>query len=74
MTDLAQPDVNEDVDADDYPSNPSTARHFSDVVESRPSRRSVLTGGILGATAFLTTSLGSVPEAAAAPGRAQAAR
>lgn len=69
MTPHSHSDVSEDFDADDYPSNPSTARHFSDIVESRLSRRSVLTGGILGATAFLTTGIATAPRAAATPGR-----
>lgn len=63
-----------ELDADDVSSNPSAARHFSDVIETRLSRRSVLSGGILGATAFLTTGVAGAPDAsAAAPGRGKPA-
>ncbi|MFZ5872264.1 MAG: PhoX family protein, partial [Actinomycetota bacterium] len=59
--------VDDDVDADDVPSNPSTARHFNDVAEARLSRRSLLTGGMLAAAGFLTAGAVDAPSAQAAP-------
>ncbi len=53
------------LDPDDFPSNPSTARHFNELVEARLSRRSVLTGGMLAAAGFLTTSVVGTRTAAA---------
>lgn len=57
-----------DFDADDVSSNPSAARQFADVVETRLSRRSILGGGMLAAAGFLTTSLLG-PDQALAHGR-----
>jgi secreted PhoX family phosphatase len=63
------PTIGGDFDADDVSSNPSAARHFSDVVETRMSRRSVLGGGMLAAAGFLSTTLfGAPPARAHAPG------
>jgi uncharacterized protein len=69
MTDLL------DVDPDDVSTNPTAGPSFTDVVESRASRRSVLAGGMAGAAAFLSTSVlgASAPAAAAkAPARSRA--
>ena len=53
------------LDRDDFPSNPSTAQHFTELVEARLSRRSVLAGGMLAAAGFLTTSVMGAPPALA---------
>jgi secreted PhoX family phosphatase len=78
MTELSDQPVGHDrgFDADDLPSNPSTAVHFSQVVQTRLSRRNILQGGLLGAAGFLTTSMVTdTPAAYAAPVRpAPAAR
>ncbi len=58
-----------DFDPDDISSNPSTATSFAEVVQSRFSRRSALTGGMAVAAGFLTTSIATSPAAAAAPAR-----
>ncbi len=55
-----------DFDPDDISSNPSTATSFAEVVQSRFSRRSALTGGMGVAAGFLTTSIATAPAASAA--------
>ncbi|MGK5110900.1 MULTISPECIES: PhoX family protein [unclassified Geodermatophilus] len=65
-SDPARPDA---VDPDDLPSNPTSSTPLSDLVTARVSRRAVLTGGVLAAAGFLTTSLVAPPAAQAAPGR-----
>jgi secreted PhoX family phosphatase len=64
-----------DLDPDDISTNPSGGLSFTDIVERRSSRRSVLAGGMAVAAGFLTTNLtGGAPAAAQGrPGRAQAA-
>lgn len=47
----------DEVDPDDFSSNPSTAPSFADVVEARLSRRTVLRGAMLAAAGFMTTKL-----------------
>ena len=44
-------------DEDDLPSNETTAMSLAEIVQTRLSRRRVLTGGMLTAAGFLTTSL-----------------
>jgi secreted PhoX family phosphatase len=64
-----------DLDPDDISTNPSGGLSFTDIVERRSSRRSVLAGGMAVAAGFLTTNLtGGAPAAAQGrPGRAHAA-
>lgn len=49
--------VHDELDPDDFSSNPSAAPTFIDVAQARLSRRSVLRGGMLAAAGFMTTSL-----------------
>jgi secreted PhoX family phosphatase len=72
MTELTDrpvaPDVEDAFDADDLPSNPSTAPHFTDVVQAAVSRRALLRGGMVAAAGFMTTRLApDTPAAYAAP-------
>ncbi|MGY1639941.1 PhoX family protein [Geodermatophilus sp. SYSU D00703] len=69
MTLSSDPAHTGDVDPDDLPSNPSPARHFSEIAEARFSRRSLLAGGMLAAAGFLTTSVVTAPGAQAGPPR-----
>ena len=63
-----EPAVDDEFDPDDYSSNPSGATHFTEIVEARFSRRSLLGGGMLAAAGFLTTSvLGPPPARAQVP-------
>lgn len=57
-----------DIDPDDISTNPSDSPSFTDVVERRASRRNVLAGGMVGAAAFLTTSVAGAAPAVAKPG------
>ena len=65
----------EDADPDDVSSNPSSARPFHDIVDTRLSRRAVLAGGMLAAAGFLAVGLGVAsrstvgPDEAGGPGR-----
>ena len=64
-----------DFDPDDVSTNPSGGLSFTDIVERRSSRRSMLAGGMAVAAGFLTTNLvGSTPAVAnATMARAKAA-
>ncbi|HEX2074290.1 MAG TPA: PhoX family phosphatase [Geodermatophilus sp.] len=64
--------VDDSLDPDDLPSNPSGTAHFSEIVSTRLTRRSVLAGGMLAAAGFLTTSVVRAPAARAVPGAASA--
>jgi secreted PhoX family phosphatase len=56
MTELTDRVVSID-DPDDTPASPEQGSHFSQVVEVRMTRRSVLRGGMLAAAGFMTTTL-----------------
>jgi len=56
VTDTYAADVEVD-DVDDISANPSTEPYFADIVQSRLSRRTVLSGGMLAAAGFMTSRL-----------------
>ena len=72
MTQTSEPVLGPVFDEDDLPSNGATAMSLAEIVETGLSRRRVLTGGMVAAAGFLTTSLVAPSTAAAAPGRSGA--
>ena len=73
MSQTTEPFI-EDVDPDDFSSNPSPARPFHDIVEARLSRRSVLGGGMLAAVGFFASGIVGAPPAVARPGGVPASK
>ena len=67
MTQTSEPALGPDFDEDDLPSNDTTTMSLAEIVQTRLSRRRVLTGGMATAAGFLTTSLVGAGPAAAAP-------